>query len=65
MAMFVRGAGAASLGIDLPPGMWTGEWIDTTTGVTAGRATISGGGIRQIAVPSSHQSDIALRLVRR
>lgn len=65
MAIFVRGAGAASLGVELPPGTWTAEWIDTKTGGTAGRATIAGGGIRQIAAPSSYQSDMALRLVRR
>jgi hypothetical protein len=64
IAIFVRGAGASSLEVQLPAGTWTAEWIDTKTGSTPGRATVSGGGVRPIEVPA-YQSDIALRLRRR
>jgi hypothetical protein len=63
MAIFVRGGGVTSLGVQLPAGAWTAEWIDTKTGALARRTNIAGGGIKPIEAPA-YESEIALRLLR-
>jgi hypothetical protein len=52
-----------ALAIDLAPGSWIAEWIDTRSGAVAGRSEINGGGVRKVPVPA-FETDIALRLVR-
>lgn len=62
MAIFVRGGGVSTLvNVDLPAGSWIAEWIDTTTGRTARKTAIDGGGVRPLAAPD-YKTDIALRL---
>jgi hypothetical protein len=65
MAIFVRGGGVSTvLSVDLGPGRWTADWIDTRTGATARTATVAGGGLRPLEAPT-YESDIALRLVKK
>ena len=64
MALFVRGGGATSIGLLLPPGSWTAQWIDTRTGETVRTTTVTGGAVRPVEAPT-YESDIALRVVRR
>jgi hypothetical protein len=63
MAIYVRGAGATAVGVELPAGKWAAEWIDTKTGAPARTAIVAGGGVRQIEAPA-YDTDIALRLVK-
>jgi hypothetical protein len=61
----VEGAtSTAALQIELAPGTWHAEWVDTKTGVITARATIDGGGVRALTAPP-YTADIALRLTRR
>jgi hypothetical protein len=55
--------GVTTLAIDLGPGVWDAEWVDTKIGAIVGRARVDGGGIRQLEAPA-YDADIALRLIR-
>ena len=57
------GAGPAVLQIELAPGAWQAEWLDTKTGRIVGAARINGGGVRPLEAPE-FETDVALRLVR-
>jgi hypothetical protein len=65
MAIYVRveEPGAPVLQVDLPPGRWLAEWVDTSDGSIAHSANLDGGGVRAIEAPR-FEHDIALRLVR-
>lgn len=64
MAIFVKGGGSGTtLSVQLPPGSWTAEWIDTVTGATARRVDAVGGSVRLLEAPP-YRTDIALRLVK-
>jgi hypothetical protein len=56
-------SGAATLEINLAPGQWHAEWLDTKSGLVTHQTTISGGGNRSLTAPP-FDTDIALRLVR-
>lgn len=58
------GSTVTALEMDLAPGTWTAEWIDTRSGAVAGRSEIEGGGVRKVPVPA-FKTDIALRLIRK
>jgi hypothetical protein len=53
-----------SLQIDLAPGVWQAEWVDTKLGDVVGMTRVDGGGIRTVDAPP-YDTDIALRLRRR
>ncbi len=64
MAIFVKGGGSGTtLSVQLPPGSWTAEWIDTVTGATVRRVDAVGDGLRVVEAPP-FGTDIALRLVK-
>lgn len=64
MAIFVKGGGSGTtLSVQLPPGSWTAEWIDTVTGATVGRVDAVGDSVRVLEAPP-HRTDVALRLVK-
>jgi hypothetical protein len=56
-------ASLTALSIELDPGTWQAEWVDTKTGVIVRRMTFSGGGVRELEAPA-YETDIALRLIR-
>ena len=56
--------GPTVLKVELPPGTWQAEWVDTKVGTVVGRTRIDGGGVRDLASPA-YETDIALRLRRR
>jgi hypothetical protein len=58
------GGRSTALEIDLGPGRWHAEWVDTKTGDVPRREEVEGGGVRTLTAPP-YQADIALRLVRR
>ena len=63
-AVYVRGGEQADLVLDLPPGKWQAEWVNTKTGaVDKADAFDHAGGDRTLASPP-YQQDIALRLGR-
>jgi hypothetical protein len=49
--------------IDLGPGTWEAEWLDTKTGQVVRRTAVEGGGIRPFEAPP-YEEDIALALRR-
>jgi hypothetical protein len=55
---------ATELQVDLSPGEWVGEWVDTKSGEVLRRAAATGGGVRALAAPP-YEADIALRLTRK
>ena len=57
-------AAAAALHVQLPPGDWQGEWIDTVRGTVVRRVRTAGGGVRILDAPA-FDVDMALRLRRR
>jgi hypothetical protein len=68
MAIYLReeragSAGAVTLQLDLAPGVWDAEWVDTRLGTVARRDRVEGGGVRTLDVPPL-AADIALRLRR-
>ena len=44
--------GPTVLKVELPPGTWQAEWIDTKVGTVVGRTRIDGGGVRDLASPA-------------
>jgi hypothetical protein len=56
-------AGQTALQIELPPGRWKAEWIDTKLGTVARSASVKGGRVRTVEAPA-FETDIALRLRR-
>ena len=60
----VEPAASATLRVELAPGEWRAEWIDTTTGSIVRALDINGGGVRDIP-PPDYTTDIALRLRRK
>ena len=63
-AVPVEPAASATLRVELAPGEWRAEWIDTTTGSIVRALDINGGGVRDIP-PPDYTTDIALRLRRK
>ena len=63
-AIYVRGDGLRQLTVDLPPGRYRADWIDTRR-ATAGRTDSfrHAGGRKTLSVPS-YSEDIALRIKR-
>ena len=55
-------AGEVSIGLNLPPGRWIGDWIDTKTGSILARVSLNGGFTSRLGAPP-FENDIALRLV--
>ena len=58
------GSGSVALQVEVPPGNWTAEWINTRDGSVARKETLEGGGVRALTAPA-FQTDIALRILRR
>jgi hypothetical protein len=64
-AIYVGGPGPATLVVDLPPGRYTAEWVNTKTGkVERSERFEHPGGDRKLASPG-FTDDIALRVVAR
>jgi len=64
IAIFVKGGGAATrLTLEVPPGTWAVEWVDTRSGATVLRTTVAGGRPQVLDAPT-YETDIALRLLR-
>jgi hypothetical protein len=57
------GDGSTALAIELGPGRWLAEWVDTKTGDVPRRERVEGGGVRTLTSPP-YEADIALRLTR-
>jgi len=56
-------AGETALELELPPGRWLAEWIDTKNGRITTLPPLEGGATRTLAAPA-YETDIALRLRR-
>lgn len=56
--------GSVALQLAMPPGRWRGEWIDTKTGKTVQNVSLTGGTTSTLGAPE-HETDIALRLLRK
>ncbi len=64
-ALYVKGGNRIDLRLNLPPGNYTAEWVDTKTGKTAGKARLRHPG-EAAALPSpEYAEDIALRIKKR
>ena len=63
-AVPVEPAASATLRVELAPGEWRAEWIDTTTGSIVRALDVNGGGVRDLP-PPDYTTDIALRLRRK
>ena len=68
MAIYLREAragvvGPVTLELDLPPGVWDAQWIDTKLGTAARRDRVEGGGMRTLPAPP-FTADVALGLRR-
>lgn len=61
--LYLRGGVSATLTVDLPAGTWRGRWINTKSGVVAGRVDewMHGGGAATLQSPA-YLEDIALLL---
>jgi hypothetical protein len=64
-AVYVRGDGRTALTLELPPGRWTEEWVDTRTGAVARSGALAHDGGRRTLESPPYETDVALRLVRR
>lgn len=63
-AVYVNGGGLAELALDLPPGQYEAEWVNTKTGRTEKAEPFQHeGGIRTLQ-PPAYTDDIALRIIR-
>ncbi len=62
-AVYLRGGSQADLSINLPAGIYSGQWIDTKTGGVAGSIAefVHTGGQRTVVSPT-YSEDIALRI---
>ena len=62
-AMYVRGSGLTELDLDLPPGRYRSQWLDTQTGAWRNAETFDhrSGGHR--FVTPAYEADIALQIV--
>jgi hypothetical protein len=58
------GAGSTALELELKPGTWKVEWLDTKTGQVHDGGIVEGGGVRKVVAPA-YETDIALRLRKR
>jgi hypothetical protein len=56
-------AAPSPLQIDLPEGDWRVEWLDPASGSIVAATSVSGGGVRALAMPA-YEVDIAARLRR-
>jgi hypothetical protein len=64
IAIFVKGGGAATrLSLQIPPGTWTVEWVDTRSGGVVRRTNVDGGRTQALDAPV-YETDIALRLLK-
>ncbi len=63
-AVYVHGPSPAELTIDLPPGSYRAEWIDTKSGSAVHSATLQHAAGTAKLVSQSFVEDIALRLTR-
>ena len=63
-AVYIRGGKQATLELDVPPGQYQTEWLNTCTGaVEASRKIAHNGGNLKVSSPD-YTEDIALRLIR-
>jgi hypothetical protein len=64
IAIFMKGGGAAArLNLQMPPGAWTAEWLDTRNGNIVLKTKVAGGRMQALDAPP-YESDIALRLLK-
>jgi hypothetical protein len=63
-AAAVEPPASSTVRIELPPGEWHGEWVETTTGSVVRTLDVNGGGERDMPAPD-YTIDIALRLRRK
>ena len=64
IAIFLKGGGAAArLNLQMPPGAWTAEWLDTRNGNIVLKTKVAGGRMQALDAPP-YESDIALRLLK-
>ncbi len=62
-AVYLRGGTQANLALNLPNGIWRGQWIDTRSGLVIGtEPEFSHPGGQRILVSPAYTDDIALRL---
>jgi hypothetical protein len=61
-AIYLNGGGQVGLIVDLPPGAYRVEWVDTKTGQVARSEAVAGG--NRTLVSPSYRDDIALRIRR-
>ena len=63
-ALYVNGSGLKNLTVEIPPGSYKHEWIDTKTAkVLSGKPLTHHGGALKLSVPE-YKNDIALRIKR-
>ncbi len=65
-ALYINGGTQTTLQLDLAPGSYRAEWIDTRTGAVAKEASLEVAGASPTAVESpAYTEDIALRIIKR
>ena len=62
-AIYLDGSGPADVTLDLPPGSYSGEWIDPESGQTTTVQFEHAGGDKELRSPAA-RNGIALHLVR-
>lgn len=63
-AIYVNGGGLTELALDLPPGQYRAEWVNTKTGRTDKAEPFQHESSVQTLRPPAYTDDIALRLIR-
>lgn len=63
-AVYVNGGGLTELSLDLPPGQYGAEWVNTRTGRTDKAEPFQHEGDARTLQPPAYSDDIALRLIR-
>jgi hypothetical protein len=63
-AIYVNGGTRAELMLELPPGKYHAQWVDTKTGNIAGEESFSHGGGKVTLASPPYSEDIALRVKR-
>jgi hypothetical protein len=63
-AVYVKGNSLASLSLDLPPGSYTAEWLNTKTGLVDKIESFEHSGATRTLAAPAYTDDIALRILR-